>query len=89
MTLHLALFILTSNLKTSVWPMRVFVYDVNAASCITVDTDLSAVCEVDILQGVVTYTSPVEAFATRIKMESSDQRSFLEPIKGSRRILSD
>ena len=27
-------------------------------------------------QGVVTYTSPVEAFATEIKMESSDQRSF-------------
>ena len=27
-------------------------------------------------QGVVTYTSPVEAFATGIKMESSDERSF-------------
>jgi len=40
------------------------------------------------VQGVVTYTLPVEAFATGIKMESSDQRSFLEPIKGSRRILS-
>ena len=39
-------------------------------------------------QGVVTYTSPVEAFATGIKMESSDQRSFLEPIKGSRRFLA-
>ena len=35
-------------------------------------------------QGVVTYTLPVEAFATGIKMESSDQRYFLEPIKGSR-----
>ena len=40
-------------------------------------------------QGVVTYASPVEAFATGIKMESSDQCSFLEPIKGSRRILSN
>jgi len=40
-------------------------------------------------QGVVTYASPVEAFATGIKMESSDQRSFWEPIKESRRILSD
>ena len=29
--------------------------------------------------GVVTYA---EAFATRIKMESSDQHSFLEPIRG-------
>jgi len=28
------------------------------------------------VQGVVTQTSPVEAFATGIKMESSDQRSF-------------
>ena len=27
-------------------------------------------------QGVVTYASPIEAFATGIKMESSDQRSF-------------
>jgi len=34
-------------------------------------------------QGVDTYMSPVEAFATGIKMESSDQRSFLELIKGS------
>jgi len=42
-----------------------------------------------LLQRVVTYRSPVEAFATGIKMESSDQHSFLEPIKGSRRILSD
>ena len=41
------------------------------------------------LQGVVTYASPVEVFATGIKMEPSDQSSFLEPIKGSRRILSD
>jgi len=40
-------------------------------------------------QGVVTYASPIEAFATGIKMESSDQCSFLEPIKGPRRILSD
>jgi len=28
--------------------------------------------------------SPVEVFVTGIKMESSDQRSFLELIKGSR-----
>ena len=42
-----------------------------------------------LVQGVVTYASPVEAFVTRIKMESSDQRSFLELIKGSRRIQSD
>ena len=28
------------------------------------------------VQGVVTYASPVEVFATRIKMESTDQRSF-------------
>ena len=28
------------------------------------------------LQGVVTYTSPVEAFATGIKMESSDHFFF-------------
>jgi len=40
-------------------------------------------------QAVVTYTSPIEAFATGIKMESSDQHSFLEPIKGSRQILSN
>jgi len=32
-----------------------------------------------IQQGVVTHTLPVEAFATRIKMESSDQRSFRSP----------
>jgi len=41
------------------------------------------------LQGVVTYSSPVEVFATGIQMESSDQRSFLKLFKGSRRILSD
>ena len=34
-------------------------------------------------QGVVTYMSPVEAFATGIKIESSDQSPFWEPIKGS------
>ena len=42
-----------------------------------------------LLQGVVTYASPLEAFVTGIKMESSNQCSFLEPIKGSRQILSD
>jgi len=40
-------------------------------------------------QGVVTYASPVEAFATGIKIESSNQCSFLELIMGSRQILSD
>jgi len=40
-------------------------------------------------QGVVTYMSPVEAFATGIKMESSNQCSFWELIKGSRWTLSD
>ena len=40
-------------------------------------------------QGVVTYVLPVEAFATGIKMESSNQRSFFETIKGSRRILTN
>jgi len=43
----------------------------------------------DTAQGVVTYASPVEAFVTGIKMESSDQRYFLDQIKGSRQILSD
>jgi len=37
-----------------------------------------------IYQGVVTYASPIEMFATRIKMEPSDQRSSQELIKGSR-----
>ena len=36
------------------------------------------------LQGVVTYMSRVEAFATGIKTESSDQSPFGGPIKGSR-----
>ena len=35
-------------------------------------------------QGVVTYMSRVEAFLTGIKIESSDQNLFSEPIKGSR-----
>ena len=34
-------------------------------------------------QGVVTYMSCVEAFATGIKIESSDQSPFGVPIKGS------
>ena len=49
----------------------------------------SMAAEILPFQGVVTYTSPVEAFATGIKVESSDQRYFLNQIKGSRRILSD
>ena len=36
------------------------------------------------LQGVVTYMSHVEAFATGIKIESSDESPFWGPIKGSR-----
>ena len=32
--------------------------------------------------GVVTYIPCVEAFATKIKIESSDQGPFLGPIKG-------
>jgi len=40
-------------------------------------------------QGVVTHASPIEAFVTGINIESSNRRSFLEPIEGSRRILSD
>ena len=35
-------------------------------------------------QGVVTYMPHVEAFATGIKIESSDQSHFLRPIKRSR-----
>ena len=35
-------------------------------------------------QGVVTYMFRVEAFVTRIKIESSDQNPFREPIKRSR-----
>ena len=42
-----------------------------------------------LIQEVVTDPSPVEALATRIKMKSSDQCSFLEPVNRSRRILSD
>ena len=38
----------------------------------------------DVIQGVVTYMSRVEAFATAIKIESSDQSPFGGPIKGSR-----
>ena len=36
------------------------------------------------VQGVVTYMSRVEAFATGIKTESSDQSPLGGPIKGSR-----
>ena len=36
------------------------------------------------MQGVVTYMSRVEAFATGIKIESSDQSPFGGLIKGSR-----
>jgi len=46
-------------------------------------------CPGDSARGSHIRASPVETFATGIKVESSDQRSFLEPIKGSRRILSD
>ena len=41
-------------------------------------------CSALLHQGVVTYMSRVEAFATRIKIQSSDQSPFWEPIKGSR-----
>jgi len=37
-----------------------------------------------VIQGVVTYALPLEAFAIGIKMESSNQGSFQELIKGSR-----
>ena len=35
-------------------------------------------------QGIVTYISRVEAFATRVKIESSDQSPFVGLIKGTR-----
>ena len=37
------------------------------------------------VQGVVTYMSPVEAFATGIKMESSDQGRFTRQSSGQGR----
>ena len=40
-----------------------------------------------VLQGVVTYMSRVEVFATRIKIESSDQNPFLGLIKLTSELL--
>jgi len=36
-------------------------------------------------RGVISHASSIEVFATRIKMESSNQTFFWKPIKGSRR----
>ena len=47
------------------------------------------ICRSIIMQGVVARMSRVEAFATRIKIEPSDQSPFWEPIKGSRTCSSN
>ena len=69
------MFLVTAHINFESYPEKLLLF----CACATVQLRNASKARQELkmaTQGVVTYASPVEAFATGIKMESSDQHSF-------------